>query len=252
VSAVAVLYPAGNSQPETFEPQPQPSVAQPLPSDTPPSRHPPDEKPVALFIGDSYTVGVGIPERARSAEGLPNLISAAMGWKAINAGFGGTGYTVRGPEAGGDTYLERLDKIGDVDPAIVVVSGGRNDIVLRKTKFSTRSFYAALRRQFPDAHIFGVQPFFDDRPYSARLAGLGRDVEASLRSIGGTYISGTSDVLTGHREWITADGIHPNAEGYARLAKAVVARLRDVDIRYGDDSHGPTTLSVDPSSARQN
>lgn len=53
----------------------------------------------------------------------------------------------------------------------------------------------------------------------------------SKSAVAGDFISGTAHVLTAHPEWISTDGIHPNVEGYSRLANAVVVQLRMAERR---------------------
>jgi lysophospholipase L1-like esterase len=64
-----------------------------------------------------------------------------------------------------------------------------------------------------------VEPFWytDVRPQS--LATISGWVTAEARVIGAEYIEGASHWIEGHPEWMAEDGLHPNDEGYAQMAR---------------------------------
>ncbi|MEV8023414.1 SGNH/GDSL hydrolase family protein [Microbacterium sp. NPDC080220] len=211
VIAVAIAVPAALTPPQRSEAAPRPL----------PSMYVPEKKPVAAFIGDSYTAGDGLADKAK--ERWTHLLSAEKGWYEKNYGTGGTGYATAGPIDGADTYLDRLSRITD-EPDIVFVSGGRNDDE-GAYEPSVAEFFTALDAAFPDAEIVAIEPFYDSDPYPERLTQLGELVRDEVAKIGGTYIEGAGGALTGHPEWILDDGVHPNAEGHRRLAESVAAAV---------------------------
>jgi hypothetical protein len=86
----------------------------------------PDTRPVAVFIGDSYTQPGTWPE----------VVAEAQGWQMLNLGSGSTGYVARstGKTAqkgcGRDvcrSFVEMADIAIEQQPDVVVVAGGRND-----------------------------------------------------------------------------------------------------------------------------
>jgi lysophospholipase L1-like esterase len=83
-------------------------------------------RPVAAFIGDSYTEGY-----AASSEDTrwTAIVSRRLGWVECNLGRGSTGYLTSSPK--GPNYLGMIDQVVNVRPDIVVVAGGQND----KNKF---------------------------------------------------------------------------------------------------------------------
>ena len=53
------------------------------------------------------------------------------------------------------------------------------------------------------------------------------DVKRAVESVHGVYLD-LKDPLRGHRDLISSDGVHPNADGHAVLARAIeVAISRD-------------------------
>lgn len=47
----------------------------------------------------------------------------------------------------------------------------------------------------------------------------------AVASIGADYIPGASHWIEGNPEWMDSDGLHPNDEGYAEMAKRMDAAL---------------------------
>jgi len=44
-------------------------------------------------------------------------------------------------------------------------------------------------------------------------------VKANAEAIGADYLPGASHWIEGHPEWMAADGLHPNDDGYAEMAR---------------------------------
>src|SRR5829696_5674496 len=57
----------------------------------------PSPRPVAVFIGDSYTQG---------EDRWPSYVAKEQGWKQVNLGRGGTGYRARDTAAGAQEGCE--------------------------------------------------------------------------------------------------------------------------------------------------
>ena len=70
-----------------------------------------------------------------------------------------------------------------------------------------------------------VEPFWhtDERPDSVeRIIGW---VAAAADRVGADHIAGASRWIEGHPEWMSADGIHPNDDGYAEIARRMDEEL---------------------------
>ena len=83
-----------------------------------------------------------------------------------------------------------------------------------------------LRGELPEARLVVVEPFWytDERPDSVeQIIGW---VAAAADRVGADHIAGASRWIEGHPEWMSADGIHPNDEGYAEIAAAHGRRAR--------------------------
>lgn len=183
----------------------------------------PQQAPVAVFIGDSYTAGAGGDGTTWTA-----LVAAAEGWQEVNLGRGGTGFiAASGPEGCGDEYCppfpEMVTDAARHDPDVVVVSGGRNDGEL-DNRVAIQETFEALREALPGARMIATSPMWDDSPYPASMTSMGQAVRVAVESVGGFYLD-LGSPLEGQPELLDDDGVHPNAEGYKVLAEAVIAAL---------------------------
>lgn len=178
--------------------------------------------PEAVFIGDSYTAGVG-----SDGPDWPTVVADALGWKAVNMAAGGTGYaTEAGPKGCGKehcgAYLEQSTTITG-KPDIIVVAGGRNDAKDAIGPAALKLF-TSLRTEHPDAKIIALSPWTDDDAPDDTFTAKVTAVEKAAAEAGIAYID-TGQPFVGHADLISPDGIHPNAAGYARLAGVLVTAL---------------------------
>lgn len=198
-----------------------------MPSDDEPEA----EVPTAVFIGDSYTRGVG-----STGAGFVTLVARAKGWEAVNLGRGGTGYLNELTEpkvalrsCGMDycpPYAGVLAEAGQLDAEVVVVSGGRNDAGSDRTAVAAAidEFFVDLREALPRARIYATSPIWDDDGAPAGLKAISAEVRESVQAVGGTYLD-IGRPLAGEPGLVSEDGVHPNDEGHAAIAEAIVEAL---------------------------
>lgn len=193
-----------------------------VPSDAvSPSRTP--SQTVAAFYGDSYTLGTGasVPEARWSTR-----ICDIRGWAEVNPSVNGLGFVNNRDLVAGDL----VDRIIAEDPDIVLVTMGLNDNFsmpgrAAEIEEAITADITAFADELPDARLVVVEPFWytDERPESVEtIIGWVRDAAAD---VGADYIPGASHWLDGHPEWMAADGIHPNDDGYAAMAKRMDEEL---------------------------
>ena len=186
------------------------------------------DAPLAAFYGDSYTLGTGASDPANR---WSSVICADRGWREFNPSVNGLGF-VNNRRPGG-TDLPSL--VIEQDPDIVFVTMGLND---------NFSYYAAaddirqqidtdllrLKAELPDARFIVVEPFWytDVRPESLEIiAGWVRD---AADEIGADWVPGASHWIEGHPEWMAPDGLHPNDDGYAEMARQMDAALAELGL----------------------
>ncbi|MFE4834865.1 SGNH/GDSL hydrolase family protein [Arthrobacter sp. NPDC056691] len=185
-----------------------------------------------VFLGDSYTFGSGASSMQLR---WSSIVARNLSWGEINIGVGDTGYSNPGTNAGGTTYDERVAKVVASKPAIVVVSGGRYDVVQRDAQVlvnAVATTFKDIRRALPKARIVALSPVWDASAPPAELAAVAEDVRSAVGSVGGTYID-VGQPLMQHPEAISADGVHPNDAGHKLLADATVKALTKAGIEAG-------------------
>ena len=202
------------------------SPRDPAPASPPSVSPPPVSQPLALFIGDSYTLGEALPSE-QLAERWSSIVSRSEDWDEVNVGCSGSGY-VRPGLLCQTSYLTRLETLGSLTPQIVLVSGGRNDLGSTDAEIAeaVTATFAAIRKQYPEAKIYGISAIVDVDTPSPRIDALNAAVLAAVVDVGGTYLD-LGDPLLGRPDLMAADGVHPNAAGHAVIAQATLAALRD-------------------------
>ncbi len=205
------------------------AAGEPQPSGTPTQSLTPgsaaDAREVAVFIGDSYTVGAGT---SLSGTGFPAMLGAMRGWEVVNLGISGTGYATDRdeswcPPAGCLDYAGVIPDAVAHDPDVVVVSGGRNDLsrnTIDELEPAVADFYAQLREALPNARIVVTSPIWDDPPPPRALLELSDVVEREATRVGAEYLD-LGDPLEGRPDLIAPDGLHPNEEGLRLIAERI-------------------------------
>ncbi len=161
-----------------------------------------------VCFGDSITAGVGRGDDPA----YPELLARELGAEVVNAGVPGD------TAAAG---LLRIDEALVHDPWVIVVGLGGNDLLRQVPIEDTEAALAAIVERILAAGAVPVLlevhgPFggrhrrLFDRLHDRYGAPVVRDVVA--------------DVLTDPR--LKSDRVHPNGEGYRRIAAAVAETLR--------------------------
>ncbi|KQV25645.1 MULTISPECIES: SGNH/GDSL hydrolase family protein [unclassified Microcella] len=194
------------------------------PSGAPASPDSDGDGPLVAFYGDSYTLGTGASDPSKR---WSSIIAVDRGWREFNPSVNGLGY-VRNRPFVGDGDLPSM--IIEQRPDIVVVTMGLNDNFDydRVGEGIREAMIADLDRLvagLPEARFIVVEPFWytDVRPESVEIiSGWQRE---QAERIGADYIAGASRWIEGRPDWMAADGLHPNDEGYAAMAERMDAEL---------------------------
>lgn len=168
---------------------------------------------VILAFGDSLTYGYG----ASPTQSYPAILEQSIGHKVINAGI---------PGELSSEGLKRLPSLlAQYRPALLLLCHGGNDILQNKNpellKSNLRSMINIARSQNVDIVLIGVPEFsivfLTSHPlYSEIASEFGVPIENEI----------LGDVLSDNRN--KSDQIHPNAQGYALMAKAIEEKLREI------------------------
>lgn len=180
--------------------------------------------PKAVFIGDSLVSGVG-----GGGTKWTSLVSSGMNWSEVNLGRGGTGY-VTSSDANGcgisycPTFVEMADAAIAEKPDIVVISGGQNDGT-NSVSTAANTLFANLKKGLPNAQIIVLSPLWEATAYPDALKQTAAEIKAAAQANGVRYVA-VGNPLENHPEWVTADGVHPNADGYKKLAAAILSAIK--------------------------
>ena len=180
------------------------------------------DSPVVAFYGDSYTLGTGAADPTNR---WSTVICERRGWVEFNPSVNGLGFV--------NNRREGVDLPGQIiaeDPDIVFVTMGLND------NFSYQRAGTGIRDQInvdferltaalPEARFIVVEPFWftDERPESVEV--IIRWVHEAADEIGADWIPDASHWIEGHPEWMASDGLHPNDDGYAEMARRMESEL---------------------------
>ena len=172
-----------------------------------------------ICMGDSLTAGLGLdPDEAYPALVQKKIDAAGLPWRVVNAGISGD------TTAGG---LRRLDWIMRQKFSLIVIALGANDglrgIAPELTQANLKKLIERIRARTPDTVIVlaGMQVPTNLGPeHTQRFAAI---YPALAKECGVALIPFLLEGVGGHLEQNQADGMHPTAEGQAKLAANVWA-----------------------------
>lgn len=184
-----------------------------------------------VWLGDSTAAGVGA---ADADEAVPRRVARALGRPVDLTVSAVSGDTV------GDVLNGQIGGLADLEPDIVLVSVGANDVTHLTARASFRDSYRDLLAAVPDdalVVVLGVpdmgapprllQPLRAVAGHRGRT--LGRVAKATAREAGAVYVDIAGETGATMRSdtgrYFAEDHYHPSGDGYALWADAVLERL---------------------------
>lgn len=182
-------------------------------------------RPVAAYLGDSYTTGwsgAGTGKR-----GWPAIVSASFGWKTVNRAVAGTGFV--NPGWTGQRIRSRVAAVLKAQPGIVFVAAGHNDnrFGSRATGKAAEAALRRLRRGLPDAVIVVIGPIWANGSPPAAIRRIRTELRRHAAAIDAVFVDPIREgwFAGSAGRFILADGIHPSDAGHRRIATRVLAAL---------------------------
>lgn len=218
----------GSTPARSQAPERQPETTKKIDKRGPPMTPDTSESPLKVaFLGDSYVVGRGAKDQPRTR--WTARVCEALGWTESNLGLAGTGYTTPGPADKATTYLQRVDAVREAAPDVVVVSGGRNDLVasVDRIRSAAVQLFTALDRIKGSPDVVVVAPLWDASDPPAEFDALTRAIKGAARQVGVTFVPVPRQPLAGRPELMSGDALHPDADGYRVIAEFLAPRLKD-------------------------
>jgi acyl-CoA thioesterase-1 len=171
--------------------------------------------PTVVFLGDSLTAGLGLPEEEAFPARVGDLLAARGRLvRVVNGGVSGD------TTAGG---LRRVDWLLRQKPAVVVVWLGANDglrgFPVEETERNLRAIVAKSKASGAKVLLCGMHvppsygPVYQQR-FSSIFPRLSRELRVALSPFPLKDVAGRPRLNQ-------ADGVHPNAEGQRLVAAAV-------------------------------
>lgn len=166
--------------------------------------------PVIVCFGDSLTYGTG----AREGMSYPDQLSQRIGRPIINAGVPGDTTA---------SALNRLDTdVLDHKPGMVLITLGGNDL---KNGVDRETAFANLRQIVTRIQAAGAMVVVGGVSVPLMGRGFGDAYEQLAKETGSVLIPNVLKGLMGNGA-LMSDAIHPNAEGYGRMADAFHEAIR--------------------------
>lgn len=181
-----------------------------------------DDRPVVLFVGTSLTAGLGLdPSEAFPALVQQKIDAAGLRYRVVNAGV--SGETSAGAR-------RRMGWLMRQPVAVLVVETGANDGLRGQDPAATRENIQAIldeagRQQPPPKVVIAAMEALPNygEGYRRRFRAIYPQIASANRA---TLVPFLLDGVAGDPTLNQPDGIHPTAEGHARVAENVWKALR--------------------------
>lgn len=201
----------------------------PLAASPPSPAVPAGDGPIVAFYGDSYTLGTGASDLSLR---WSTQIAYDRGWREVNPSVNGLGFVNNRPSFDDDDLPAQIIA---AQPDIVFVTMGLNDNfsydrAAEQIEEQIDTDLQRLTSALPEARFIVVEPFWytPERPASLEII-IGW-VRAAAEKYETDYIPGASEWIAGKDGLMASDGLHPNDEGYALMARLMDEALVELGL----------------------
>ncbi len=206
---------------------------------------------VAVWIGDSYVQANSLSSASLDqTKRFSTQVCKKMGWQEKNFAVGGMGFLY------GDTpYLTQLQNaIADTtydhyNVKKLFICGGRNDMsdssLATGLTTAVNAVLALATTSFPNAEIVMIPMTYDYKTISQEGFFTYKTIIDAAIDYGVTVVGNAYMWLTGMKECILSDNVHPNVKGHTIIASHIINALNG-----GDSFPYPASLALDITSSK--
>lgn len=180
-----------------------------------------------VWVGDSTTVGKGASDARYT---VPQRIAQNLNAPNRTRVLGYTGARVK------DVVKKQLPKLPKLEPNLVVVSVGANDVVMLTSQRRFRKWYKRLLERLPresSVVVIGVPDMGLARRFpppfrslaanrSARLNQVVRELSEERELVFANLFDADTDIREDPHRYFASDGFHPSDAGHELLANLIL------------------------------
>ena len=200
------------------------SVSQPD-SSAPALNAPTDDFDTVAILGDSYS----IPNT--TGDHWPALLAFDRRWYLADFASGGTGYVQGNEEKGKLPFGAKIDQVVAVNPEVVIIAGGRNDVSYPlEVRDATRELYAQLRDRLPHAKVVVIGPIMDNRPPSETAVNVNDRIRSAAEQYKLPFIDALAENWLSDPTLLKEDGMHPTPAGQRLMFEKISEHLHSLGL----------------------
>lgn len=198
-----------------------------------------NQKFVYVAMGDSTVEGIGTSSSDKTVPSIihKSLLQTHKNAKVYNLGIGGSKTK--------DVIKKQLDKAIALDPNLVTLSIGANDVMYGKALFvfkkELKFLLNELRMRTNAQIVINNIPDFSGaisipNPlrfiHSLRAKSFNKAIQEICEELGIIHVDiySQTKLLSKYEEFISSDRLHPSDRGYDLWASIIIARLRNLAI----------------------
>src|SRR4051812_22501761 len=181
-------------------------------------------QPRVVFIGDSWTEGMGATPR----HGYAYVTAERLGWDYEVLGVSGSGYVAPGR---GSPFEQRIDRAVQFDPDVVVVQGSINERYTNLAVLASaaeRTLHELEGKVGDGTRILVLGASYVPGEKVRTVEGINRTIASAAADVGLRFVNpATENWSDPHDPTIWADSKHLNDRGADQLADHLVPLLRE-------------------------
>lgn len=178
------------------------------------------------ILGDSYTAGVG----AGASPSYAEITERRLCLTPTESGGSGSGYVAPGSGNAPFGSPDRIDKIVENQPGLIIVQGSTNDPGDGRVFDAAVALYRTLAERAPTAKIVVVGPTMPPSADPTRVDAIRAELQRAASESGLSFIDPAGEQWLDPANDYVADRLHPTPVGHNKIAGRLVEALKALDI----------------------